>query len=675
VSIGAGVLATLSQSPAVLAGTNSIPAKTIVAATKGGIETCQDNELVPAGTTALRIWMTGNVKPAVRVEVLVGQQVVATGTQESGWLGKVDTVPVTRVPRTIYDAQVCVTIDRAVEEIDLFGGPIPHPRRGEPAAEMRIEYLRPGQRSWWSLASSMAQRIGLGRAPSGTWTFLIALVAMALVVVLTSWTAHRRLGRCRITPSPIWMCVCIACLSAASWSIVTPPFQVTDEPSHFSYAQILAETGHLPRSHSAAFSREELIALVDLNQHKVRFNPAVGTISTAAEQQRLQHDLALPLSRVGSGAAVATPEPPLYYALQTIPYELASSGTLLDQLALMRLLSALMAGLTALFTYLFLREALPAVPWAWTIGALSTALAPLLGFISGAVNPDAMLAAVCAALFYTLARAFRHGLTPRTATAIGAVTATGLLTKLNFIGLTPGILLALLLLTRQAAHTSKQTALRSLAIALAISSTPVLLYTTINLLSNHPALGTLSSSVAGVGSHPRSLPDELSYIWQSYLPRLPGMSVDFPGVSTIRQLWFDRLVGLYGWLDTHFAGWVYNVALIPTGLIAALCLRELTRARVALRARADELLAYGAIAVGLLGLVGADSYLEFPVRTGAYSEPRYLLPLAVLFAAILALAARGAGRRWGPAVGTLIVLLILAHDIFSQLLVVGRYYG
>ena len=46
----------------------------------------------------------------------------------------------------------------------------------------------------------------------------------------------------------------------------------------------------------------------------------------------------------------------------------------------------------------------------------------------------------------------------------------------------------------------------------------------------------------------------------------------------------------------------------------------------------------------------------------------------MVFAAILALAARGAGRRWGPAAGTLIVLLILAHDIFSQLLVVGRYY-
>ena len=100
---------------------------------------------------------------------------------------------------------------------------------------------------------------------------------------------------------------------------------------------------------------------------------------------------------------VAANQPPLYYALQTIPYWLGSGGTLLDRLELMRLLSALMAGLTALFAYLFVCEALPGVSWAWTVGGLGVALAPLLGFMSGAVNPDAMLAAVSAGIFFLLA--------------------------------------------------------------------------------------------------------------------------------------------------------------------------------------------------------------------------------------------------------------------------------
>jgi hypothetical protein len=59
----------------------------------------------------------------------------------------------------------------------------------------------------------------------------------------------------------------------------------------------------------------------------------------------------------------------------------------------------------------------------------------------------------------------------------------------------------------------------------------------------------------------------------------------------------------------------------------------------------------------------------------AFTEPRYLLPMLALWGAVLALAARGAGRRWGPSAGALIVVLVLAHDLFSQLQVIARYYS
>jgi 4-amino-4-deoxy-L-arabinose transferase-like glycosyltransferase len=453
-----------------------------------------------------------------------------------------------------------------------------------------------------------------------------------------------------------------------------PPFQVPDEPAHFAYVQQLAETGSLPTVSSTHYAPEEGITLRDLDHNEVRYNALQGTISTPAQQQRLEHDLAQSIPRHGEGAAgVATTQPPLYYALQTIPYRLASSGNLLERLALMKLLSALMAGLTALFAFLFLREALPGAPWAWTVGALGVALFPLLSFMSGAVNPDSMLSAVSAALFYCLARAFRRGLSPRLAVAIGVVTAVGFLTKLNFLGLVPGLALALIVLTRRAARSEGRAAYRSLATAAAIGASPVCLYALVNLLSNHPGLGLASVGIDLTRKH-GSLLGEVSYIWQLYMPRLPGMANDFPGLLTTR-LWFDRSVGLYGWLDTTFPSWVYNVALIPAGLIVALFVRALIASRAALRQRIWELLAYAVMGTGVLALVGADSFLEFPERSGGYSEPRYLLPMAVLFGAMLALAARGAGRRWGPVVGALIVVLILGHDIFSQLLVVSRYYG
>jgi hypothetical protein len=700
--------ATLARSPLVVAGTNSITSVNTVGATKGPVRVCQGNEVLPAGTTTIRMWLASNVKPAVAVAVLAGSRTVASGTQVGGWLGKVTTIPVTRVSHALYGVKVCFSFDRAVQAVELLGGPSGNPALGEEPDKVLIEYLRPGPSPWWSLVGSVAQRIGMGRAPAGVLAAGTppALMALATILVLLtiSWQLAQgpRVPAARIagaqttlptvgiyqdaTPASAgaWRSklesapamglafAFVAVLSAASWSIVTPPFQAPDEPAHFAYAQTLAENGTLPMSSAATYSQEESRTLLDLDQPRVRFNQAIGTISTEAQQRRLQADQALHLSRTGRGAGVATSEPPLYYALQTLPYLLGGGATLLERLELMRLLSALMAGFTAFFAFMFLREALPGVPWAWTVGALCTALTPLLGFISGIVNPDAMLCAISAALFYCLARGFRRGLTPRLAIAIGALTACGLLTKLNFVGLAPGVVLALVLLTRRAVRASGgNVAYRSLATAIAAAAIPSCLY----LLLHRGSLDAVSTGISTTGTQHGSLLQGLSYIWQFYLPRLPGMTSYFPGLSTIRQMWFDKAVGMYGWLDTTFPNWVYDAALVPAMAIGALCARELARARRGLRARGGELGVYAAMGAGLLVLFGADSYTESAVYAGAFSEPRYLLPLAALFAAILALAARGAGRRWGPAVGALIVMLILAHDIFSQLLVVGRYYG
>ncbi len=473
------------------------------------------------------------------------------------------------------------------------------------------------------------------------------------------------------------MCALLAFVNAACWSLITPPFQVIDEPDHFAYVQQLAENGSLPQPQVAPFSPEETTVLADLHQMDVLLAPSVHTIATRAEERTLEEALAEPLSRHGpGGAGTATSEPPLYYTLELIPYGLGSGGTILERLELMRLLSALMAAFTALFVFLFLREALPGVPWAWTVGGLGVALAPLLGFISGGVNPDAMLFAVSAALFYCLARGFRRGLTRRLALTIGAVIAVGFVTKLNFAGLAPGVLLGLILLARRQARTSgREVYYRWLAPALLIALSPVMLYALINVASNHPALNIASGSIDNWINGRTSIFGELGYIWQLYLPRLPGSYNYFEEIFTTRQIWFNGLVGLYGWLDTTFPGWVYDFALLPACLIGVLCARSLVIGRTQLRHRAAELFVYAAMSLGVLGLVGATAYpraLAFPV---AFTEPRYLLPMLAIWGAVLALAARGAGRRWGPVVGVLIVVLILAQDIFSQLQVIARYYG
>ncbi len=385
--------------------------------------------------------------------------------------------------------------------------------------------------------------------------------------------------RLRGVPAAAWLCAIVACMNAVCWSLITPPFEVPDEPEHVAYVKQIAETGHLP-THNGHFSYEEEIALHVLHLQEVAQQPQEQTISTPAQEEEVQRDLALGERYPEKGseyAGVAASQPPLYYMLQSVPYILGESGTLLDRIELMRLLSALMAGLTGLFAFLFVREALPRVPWAWTVGGLGVALVPLFGFMSGAVNPDAMLYTVTAATFFALARTFRRGATRSRTIALGVLIAVGLMTKLNFAGIAPGVALGLIVLSVRAARTQGRAAYVSLAIALAIALSPVALYVAVHVASGAPTLGLISNTIAETHG---SLLREIGYIWQLYLPRLPGMRNDFAGVFAPGQIWFKGYVGLYGWIDTPFPDWVYELALIPTGLIAILCVRGVA-ARIA----------------------------------------------------------------------------------------------
>lgn len=301
-AIAVAVVLTLGRSPLVVAGTNSIPYEAVVGSTKGPAQTCQGGEVVPRGTTAVRMWLQANIKPLTRVTVFDGGRTLARGTQTGGWLGKVTTVPITPIGHTLRDARICFSIDRAVQAVNLLGGRAGQPRHGQAQSKMRIEYLRPSPQTWWSQIGSVAWQLGLGRAPEGGWAVALPLLLMAAATILVLVTLLRRLGRVppeseqragrhrpippiagaqttlpgaeqasaegvaaathrtgrpgvrrrmlraplRLAPATAWVCAAVAFLSAASWSILSAPFQAPDEPSHFSYAQILAETGALP---------------------------------------------------------------------------------------------------------------------------------------------------------------------------------------------------------------------------------------------------------------------------------------------------------------------------------------------------------------------------------------------------------------------------------------------
>lgn len=482
----------------------------------------------------------------------------------------------------------------------------------------------------------------------------------------------------RRVPAAAWVCALVALLNAGAWSLLTPAFMVPDEQSHYAYTEYLAQHGRPPiPAQVDAYSGSQEAAMQDLRFGPMQFVPTNVGVWSRLEQATLQHDLQTARDRSGGngGAKAVGGEPPLYYAVQTIPYRLAAGGTVLDRLQMMRFLSALLAGVTVLFVFLFLREALPGAPWTWTVGALGVAFQPLFGFISGGVNSDALLYASSAAIFFLLARAFRRGLTPPLAVALGGAMAAGLLTKFNAIGLVPGVALGLVAIAARQEGGLRLRALRLPALALAVAAAPTLLEMALNAaVWNRPVIGASASSFAiRADLHP-TLTSAFDYLFQFYLVPLPGTAAPL-GHVPFYDMWVTGFVGLFGWIDTTFPHWVYRAALVPLTAGFALAAVALVRHRAAVRRRRVEFAIYALMGLTFALFVAGASYVIFLRFHESVAQARYLMPLAPLYAGALALACRALGRRWMPVVGCAIVVLAIAHDVFSQLLVISRYYA
>lgn len=484
-------------------------------------------------------------------------------------------------------------------------------------------------------------------------------------------------GLARRVPVAAWLCVAVGALNGLAWSVITPPFQVPDEISHFAYAQYLAETGTPPRHVPGDYmSAEERLAL-----ERLRFFSIVGQVEnrpiwTEAGQAALDAALADEPSRVSDGSSsAAVNNPPLFYALQTLPYTAASEGTILDRLATMRLLSVLLMALTVLATFLFLREVFPGSPWAWSVGALAVAFQPLFGFIASGVNNDSGLILMSSLMLLALARAFRRGLDIRSATAIGAVAGLGVVTKLTFLAFLPAVAFAVLLLVWRG-RAKLGAALVAAGSAGLVAAVPVAAYLILNGRWDRQLMGGLVGGEAVVyrEGHVGSLLEQLSYTWQLYLPRLPFQADLIPGVAP-RSLWLDGLIGRFGWLDYGFERWVYDVGLVVVAGVAVLAVAGVVRERRQLRRRAAEAAVYGAFALGLLVVIADLGYAAFVSAPYPFEQARYLLPLLALGGCVVVMAARGAGRRLEPFVGALLVGVVAAHGFFAMLVTIGRYYG
>lgn len=486
----------------------------------------------------------------------------------------------------------------------------------------------------------------------------------------------------RRVPRAGWICFVVAFVNAAIWAVVVPPFQVPDEVTHFAYAQYLAETGKAPpQGTGTVYSDQEAAAQNYLLLLTVIGHVQQRGVFTPAEEQSFRKQVAQastlsPLS--GGGATNATNQPPLYYALAAIPYWLSPSHSLLGRLATMRLLSALLAAITVLAIFLFIRELLPGTPWAWVVGALAVAFQPQFNFIAAGVNGDNLLYTASALTLLTLVRTYKRGLTVRRGALIGGAVAIGLLSKLTYWGLTPGIALAVLLIAwRARISLGIPRTIKALAVTAAVALVPAALYGVLNVtVWNRGSLlaGGLGGTTATVHGAAITLAQTLSYIWQFYLPRLPFMHQTYVS-NGAHGIWIDGFIGHFGWLDYTFPAWVYTYGqyVLYAAFVLA-CIACANRLR-ALRRWLPLIACFIVIGLGLVYEIGSAG-IHYFLDTGAvFEQARYLFPLLALYGLMVSLAPRALPRRWAPALGAGLVILAMTHGLFALTLTISRYYG
>lgn len=493
-------------------------------------------------------------------------------------------------------------------------------------------------------------------------------------------SARLRLGWSSWRPPRVaLLCALIALVNGLAWSLIVPPFQIPDENAHYAYVQQLAERGTLPHQvlPEGLLSPAEDATLSVLGSWEMMgygYNPAPLSTLQQDEIESVENEH---LSKKGDGDALsATNNPPLYYALAAVPYKLASGGTVLDRLTLMRLLSVLMGAVTVLIAYMFMMELLPAEPWAWRVGALVVAFQPLFSFISGGVNNDNLLFLTAAGMLWAIARVFRRGLTPRNGLLLGGFVGLGVVTKLTLLGMTPAVGLALILGVMRSDSANRANALRAGACAVGVAAAPLLVYWLLNRLVWHHGLvpvGVGSVASTPVSTHHFNTREEISHIWQLFLFPV-GMNRQFTYLP-LWKTWFQGFFGRLGWLDYAFPQWFYWAALFVTVLVCLAAIGEMARRRAALRKRLGELAVYTLAVLGLLVEIGVESYRNY-VQTngGQFEQARYLLPLLCLYGAIAVLAVRFGGRRWGPVLAAGLIVLAVGHDLYAQVLTIGRYY-
>ena len=479
----------------------------------------------------------------------------------------------------------------------------------------------------------------------------------------TSAFVARARGRLSGTPRELRLLLVVGAILGVAWTVVVPPFQGPDEPTHVSYTQQLSETGTGPFQDRGErpVSTEIGIALEEYGLGALTGvrNARPPRTELQERQWEARSEALTDAQRSdGTGPSPLARNPQLYYVFQAIPYLALGGADLFDRLVAMRLANVLLFLLTIALTWLlavelFGRDARLRVFLATAI----VAMWPMLAFMAGIVNPDTALVTAYTAVLVCAVRLVRRG------PSLGRVVALWLTAAITMLvhgrGLASlGVVLAALLVTaighrplwrRLALWTGAGALLAAVPLALS------------KLVLAPGSGGGLYGGEATIPTSAFSIRQLFSQIWQFYLDRLWFMSPRLGPDYGYRQVVVERFfAGVFGSLEVTYPTWVYDlaqygiVALVVAVWTAAVIHRE------RLWRHWPVVLTLAALPLGLMLLLQTASYRALLFGVDPLITGSYLLPLAPLVAGTGAWLVGALPRRArGWAAGGVVVVLLL----------------
>jgi 4-amino-4-deoxy-L-arabinose transferase-like glycosyltransferase len=462
----------------------------------------------------------------------------------------------------------------------------------------------------------------------------------------------------------------VVLVAGLAWTFAVPPLQGADESAHFSYVQEIADAHEIPWRDSSkgtlqadfapAVSKELQTAWVWAGLEPLRGNLAARPLWTA-EDERIwaQEDARLPAdAKTDAVGSNVFHNPPLYYLAATVPYEIVG-GTFFDRVYAMRLLGVALLLVTVGLTWLLAGTLLRDRREAQLVAAVAVGLQPQLLDVMTRVTPDALLVPLCAAALYLMARLAIRGFGWRDVAVLAVVVAAACLTQGRAIALVAPALFAIGLAGWRRVHPAPLT---RAAVVAAWAIGVIVVVVAYGFYATRFSLGNIGGF--------------WSYVWQFYLPKLPGMSPPVGPPWGVDNVYLSRFFGTFLQFEVGFPRDLLNAIRLCIWIGIALLIVACWRHRASLAARRDVVLVLGvAVVLTLLGIHAASFRALLvnpadPVFTG-----RYLLMLIPLYGAAIAGAMRALpGRLRAVTTGGLLAALVLLQ-LSAFGLIVERFYA